>query len=354
MAPTDIPSDEDKQNFNALKDALVSKGKPDGDLSELNDEDNHLESLEDNHSSDSNEYLSKIETPTDKKSIMDDGGLRGDTLEFELVSRRSKARYGGLKIILAGCLIVSAGYTTWAYWGDEFFGLNVDEVPIVRAPRIPVKVRPKKPGGIEIPNRDIFVYDRLERMPPQGTTENLLPRPERPLSPPEANLSSKSMAATKLNSSPEPPKTIGSQPAVAEVLAIQKPKPSLSMANIKKKQDKSVSAVLPKPKLLDSVNREALIVKKENKSATNNFQIQLLAVRSAAAVEKEWVRLKKKHISLLGKLSLNVVRVNLGEKGVFYRLHTGPLANKGTARALCDALIKVKVACLVIRPNKSR
>jgi len=62
--------------------------------------------------------------------------------------------------------------------------------------------------------------------------------------------------------------------------------------------------------------------------------------------------LQKKHQSLLGKLSLNVVRADLGKRGIYYRLRAGTFANQVVAKALCQSLAKVKVACLVIRPGK--
>ena len=56
--------------------------------------------------------------------------------------------------------------------------------------------------------------------------------------------------------------------------------------------------------------------------------------------------------NFLGNLSLNVVRADLGPKGIFYRLRAGPLADKATARALCQVLAKKKVGCLVIPPGE--
>ena len=75
-------------------------------------------------------------------------------------------------------------------------------------------------------------------------------------------------------------------------------------------------------------------------------------MRKQEAAKSEWQRLSKKHNSLLGQLSLNVVRADLGNKGIFYRLRAGPIADLTAAKTLCQALVKQKVGCLVVRPKK--
>jgi hypothetical protein len=356
MAPSDKPSDADKLNFDALRDALVSRDTPVGGASGENDSGIPLQSEKDSLLSNPDEFLSKIEIQKESSSSLDSNSVRSDTLDFELVSRRARSKYRGIKFMVAGCVLASAGYAAWIHWNEEFFGQNGDEVPIVRASTIPLKVRPAKPGGIEIPNRDILVYDRLERTPPKGVIENLLPRPEVPVTPPAASAPAKTVVSRKLKPRPGTPKTMGSQPTVAEVLAAQKPRPSISMNEVKNRKDGILLVPPPQAKSQGRLKRKALISREKEVqfSNLNSFQVQLLAVRSADAVEKEWARLKRKHINLLGELSLNVTRVDLGKKGVFYRLQTGPFANKGAAKSLCDALTKVKVGCLVVRPNKTR
>ena len=82
------------------------------------------------------------------------------------------------------------------------------------------------------------------------------------------------------------------------------------------------------------------------------YRAQLAAARSAAAAEREWVRLRAKNLDLLGNLGLTITKVDLGaNKGVFYRLRVGPLSDEEKARELCGALAKRRVACLVIKPD---
>ncbi|MBT4937753.1 MAG: hypothetical protein HON14_01375, partial [Rhodospirillaceae bacterium] len=331
MAPSDIPGDDEK-NF----------GRRDNDPEEVSDHDvpNLRLPAEGAPLPGPDEYLADVEIPLDDIPELDTGDLRADTLEFERIARRSKPKRTGLKFLLLVVLLGGAGYGAWAQWGDEIIGRNADELPIVRASEKPLKVRPEKPGGIEIPNRDKLVYDRLEKKPPEEKTENLLPRPEVPLSPPQPKPVEKAEITVKpepkQETKPAPAKTVGSQPTTAEVAAVKKPAPAPKPPQSEKK----IVAAQPK--------EVAPIAALQFKAAVNtSYQIQLAAVRNEAAAKKEWARLQKKHQSLLGKLSLNVVRADLGKRGIYYRLRAGTFANQVVAKALCQSLAKVKVACLV-------
>lgn len=83
--------------------------------------------------------------------------------------------------------------------------------------------------------------------------------------------------------------------------------------------------------------------------AEGRYRLQLTAVRSAAAAEREWQRLRRAHGDLLGQLESSIEQADLGSKGVFYRLRVGPIPDMEAARKLCDALTQRKEACLIVR-----
>jgi cell division septation protein DedD len=82
-----------------------------------------------------------------------------------------------------------------------------------------------------------------------------------------------------------------------------------------------------------------------------SFKIQLSAVRAEAATKTEWDKLKKAHPSVLGRLTLNVEKADLGQKGIYYRIQAGPFADRAAADAACKELAKQKAPCLVVRPE---
>ncbi|MCH8237320.1 MAG: SPOR domain-containing protein, partial [Proteobacteria bacterium] len=84
-----------------------------------------------------------------------------------------------------------------------------------------------------------------------------------------------------------------------------------------------------------------------------DFLVQLAAARSREGAEGEWNRLRAKNLDLLGDLKLTVTKADLGpERGIFYRLRAGPLADESSARRLCSRLSTRKVGCLIIKPGQ--
>jgi len=327
MAPSDTPINDDEE----LNGAEVSADQP---------------------SLDEPEYQVQLEDIPE----LDNEDLRADTLEFERISRRAKPKGRGLKYLIVLLILCGGGYAAWSQWGDELLGRNADELPVVHAPETPIKVRPQAPGGIDIPNRDKLVYDRLEKKPPEEKTENLLPRPEVLLAPPVPKPQAKAEVTPqpepKEDIKPEEPKSAGTPPTTEEVKAVKKPEPAPEPPKIEK------PVVKVEPKRAEAV--EAAPIKLVGPAAKpiaqpvtgQSYQIQLAAVRNAEAAKREWARLQKKHNNVLGPLSLNVERADLGKKGIFYRLRAGPVADLAAAKALCQSLAKLKVGCFVIRPGR--
>lgn len=78
----------------------------------------------------------------------------------------------------------------------------------------------------------------------------------------------------------------------------------------------------------------------ELKKAREGFTgtgIHLASFRNRANADLEWSNLNRKHGDLLQDLEPHVVRVNLGEKGIFYRLIAGQVPSRDQARGLCRA-----------------
>ncbi|WP_374449277.1 SPOR domain-containing protein, partial [Stella sp.] len=69
------------------------------------------------------------------------------------------------------------------------------------------------------------------------------------------------------------------------------------------------------------------------------------------AAQQEWDKMKAAHAPVLGRLTSQIVRVDLGgERGVFFRIQAGPYGDADAARRACAALKERNVSCLVVRP----
>jgi formylglycine-generating enzyme required for sulfatase activity len=99
-----------------------------------------------------------------------------------------------------------------------------------------------------------------------------------------------------------------------------------------------------------SIEGDKTVVKS---SETGRHEIQIGAYRTKAKASAGWKRVVQLHKALLGHLTPNIVRSDLGSRGVFHRLRAGPLAGPVKASILCQKLKRRKIGCLVIKPSYS-
>ena len=83
--------------------------------------------------------------------------------------------------------------------------------------------------------------------------------------------------------------------------------------------------------------------------AAGDYFVQLASVKSDNAARTEWARMQRVHPDLLGDLDLLVQSADLGDRGIFYRIRTGPFPNRATAQDMCWQLKAAKLGCLVVR-----
>ncbi|MGE4218115.1 MAG: SPOR domain-containing protein [Alphaproteobacteria bacterium] len=67
-------------------------------------------------------------------------------------------------------------------------------------------------------------------------------------------------------------------------------------------------------------------------------EVHLASYRNPSNAERGWRQLVKSNGDVLGDLQPAIHRVDLGERGVFYRLQATPIANRQTAETLCRQL----------------
>ena len=73
-------------------------------------------------------------------------------------------------------------------------------------------------------------------------------------------------------------------------------------------------------------------------TATAGAKVQLYSARSRALALAAWGRLSSEEKDLLGSLTHRVMKAEIPNRGVFYRLRVGPLVDKAAARRLCGLL----------------
>jgi cell division septation protein DedD len=246
-----------------------------------------------------------------------------DELEF-----RPRRRLRG-PIIVVVLMAVFAGGLWYAYSSGK--GRGTAEVPLLRADDGANKKRPDQPGGMRIPDQDKCIYDpsKCSDRGKGAQTEKLLPPPETPVArptppppPPEE---------TAVTPPPEPP------PAIAQAPAAPPTQPAIQP---------SVQAPPP----VVAARPQAPLPPVANAGKAGGYRLQIGAVRSEAAAQQEWDRLKKAQKDLLGGVAAGWSRADLGERGIFYRILAGPIDDPATAERICGELKKRSVGCIIVRP----
>lgn len=243
--------------------------------------------------------------------------------------------------VVVGALV--AGSAAWFVLKDNSISAttNADGVPVVKAEASPYKIKPENPGGMQVANQDKTVYDRVARTDAPNRVENLLPPPETPKAPPKVELKPepKPVAeAAQAEPQPEPKSVLDEKrdELAAMITALE---------DKNKPQEKAEDEKPASPTASSAPEQTAAVP-----TGGGGFQVQLAAAKSEEAAMAEWTRIKNRHPDLLGKLTPSVMRADLGERGIFYRLRAGGLPDRAASDALCTAIKAQGDACLVVQP----
>jgi len=205
--------------------------------------------------------------------------------------------YKKRKLLLIGLsAVVLSGFAVmiWLSYTSE-----IEEggpIPVVRADGTVVKEKPVDPGGKEIPFQDREVFDRVDNLPNEGS-DVLASSAEIPLKRP-----------------------VIEKPVTAEPEQV----------------DESVTTIKPAPSPVKAA------------SATGNFMIQVGALSDKVKAESHWATVKSKNNAALSNLVPTYMRVDLGARGVLYRVRGGMIASRAAADKVCEGLKKNNQSCLVV------
>ncbi len=107
------------------------------------------------------------------------GGFYAEEDEEEYAPRSRRV------LRIAGALVVM-GIFAGGLWFAYTLGMrhtggsaNSGEIPLIHADNRPIKIKPENPGGMQIPDRDMFIYGQQ-----RPEVEHLLPPPEQPMARP--------------------------------------------------------------------------------------------------------------------------------------------------------------------------
>lgn len=92
-------------------------------------------------------------------------------------------------------------------------------------------------------------------------------------------------------------------------------------------------------------------VRSRNKPARGNFRVQLGISKTSAKANKIWFFLRAQNEDLLKDLTPVFQRVNLGTRGILYRIQVGPFRSRQAADQLCEIIKERAVNCFTVGIN---
>ncbi len=293
--------------------------------------------------------------------------------ESEVVWEPETTRRGlALPFAISAVALLIFGAILWWAYSSETQPVDGD-LPVIVAEDAPIKEKPAEEGGLEVPDQDKLIYDNIAEGPETpGQAEQLLPGPEEPVVPPQpaaptasatttaqpAPLGAAGEATPGVAAPAASDPTVAATPTTPEPQTAATPAPSEPQAAAAPAAAESQAATAPvepaapvEPEQPAESAAPAPAASAPAKAAAGgSWKIQLAAVKSEQGARQEWVLLQKAHPDLLGDMKLTVREVDLGTKGIFFRIQGGPLPDRTTAEDVCAELKATKQACLVVKP----
>ncbi len=248
-----------------------------------------------------------------------------------------------LTVMVSVAAVASFGSVVWwAHNQDVKAGGRGLEPLVVQAPTTPARVKPENAGGLVPPNQDKEVFNRISPGTVPAQPEKLLPVAVNPKLPanglPLPAAPPREAEAGKTPTPLQPASTAAgtTPPAAGE------PKVPANPPN--------VQPATTTPAATESGPSIASLI--ENMSGpTGGWRIQVASVKNEDVAKSTWARLQSAHAGELSNLRMQAVRVDLGDRGVWYRVQAGPLDEK-QAHSVCASLKARKADCVSVPPAR--
>lgn len=218
---------------------------------------------------------------------------------------------GRKRLILSSItLIVFIGFSVMIWLSYTSESEDLGPIPVVRADTSVIKKKPEEPGGKEIPFQDREVFARVDNLPAEE--ENVISASaEIPLKRPVAPEELVEEPVEELIE--EPAEEVATVAAAAEEVAPAAPPPAPPAQR-----------------------------------STGAYLVQVGAIGDRARADVLWNEVKSKNNAVLANLEADIIRVDLGERGILYRVRGGMIESREAADVICDSLKRNNQGCLVV------
>jgi hypothetical protein len=254
-----------------------------------------------------------------------------------LLTKVNRRRGAILTLMVSIAAIASFGSVVWwAHNQDVRAGGRGLEPLVVQAPTTPTRIKPENAGGLVPPDQDKEVYNRISPGAVPVQPEKLLPGPTSPKLP-----------AGGMPTPAAPREAEARTPTPIQAATATAPAGTSTPANAPTVTQAPTAAT---PPATESGPTIASLIEGMSGS-TGGWRIQLASAKSEDVAKSTWAKLQAAHGDVLANLRMQPTKVDLGEKGTWYRVQAGPLDEK-QAQGICGTLKSRKSDCVVVAPAR--
>jgi cell division protein FtsN len=242
-----------------------------------------------------------------------------------------------LLIVIALLVLAAFAGVVWLAYTQGVQRGRQDIPRVIAAETGPVKTAPSQPGGAANPYKGLKIYNN--KAPADAHAANaplpsIITQPGEPLF---SAFGPKHPAPGKAAPAKEAP---APAPAPQKTVAQAAPKPA---------------AAPPPPKPAPVVTRPAPVAVAKAPppapaaapaSASGAYVAQIASFKSQAEADAGWAAFRRSHAATLGGMSPDIVSVDLGAKGTWFRLRTGSFPDRAAAADFCARLKAEGASCL--------
>ncbi len=231
---------------------------------------------------------------------------------------RSSERAGLLKLVIGFGLLA-----TLIFIGIKIYQPGVrdrGDPPLITAENTPFKIVPEDREGAQTPDQDKEVFDVMAG---QETSTDIvtLPQPEEPVE--------RAVAEAPVTPEPEP--------------ATETPEPQPQA------QQDTPDPVVEQPAARPVTTPAPAPAPAPRQTITGDWVVQVASLRSQSEAEATFARIQSANSAILSGYGPDIVRVDLAEKGIYYRARVAGFGSRAEASALCDRLKSAGQSCFVGR-----
>ena len=238
------------------------------------------------------------------------------------------------KVLMYLGIVVLASWLS--YQQGKVDGRSEQNSATITSDKETTTIIPDDPGGLEIPNQNLTIYDSGEDLTESSTLnpeENqTMPEPDQPI-----------MSVD--------PETDLSQSEINKIIEDL----SDSKKNIQASEETQPATVDEKEissQGEDFVANIAKDLKNEDLNEAGSYRVQLASLTSETIAENELSKMKDKFSNVLNDFELKIYPVNIEGKGMYYRIQAGPIKTSDEAKNLCNELTRLQKKCFVVNLGK--